>query len=215
MTPGVILVICHCIQCVCCTPKGRPHSCGTVRKRSGVEFPSKFLLTPSRSEHAFANAAPPRKSCQLTHLNKVEEDNAKSPQPDMADWVPLFDENGFLRVAAASPGLGALPLDAPAGSPAAAAPLNAANAPQPARARAPSKCSLCLAVGITCTTHTKARCPRNTAAANAVVVDGGALPLALEHRVLPLHFQRPPHVANAPNFEPPLSPVADAVTQAR
>jgi hypothetical protein len=81
-----------------------------VRKRSGDEFPSKFLLTPSRSEHAFADAQPPRKSCQLAHLNEVEEDIEKSPQPDMAHWVPLFDENGYLRVPAASPDLQALPL---------------------------------------------------------------------------------------------------------
>ena len=133
----------------------------------------------------------------------------------MADWVPLFDENGYLRLPAALAGLRALPLDAPAAVPAVVAPANPRNEPPPARARAPSKCSLCLAVGITCTTHTKARCPRNAAAANAVVVDGGALPLALEHRVLPPHFQRPLHDANAPIFEPPLSPVADAVTQAR
>ena len=48
----------------------------------------------------------------------MEEDIEKSPQPDMANWVPLFDENGYLRVPAALPDLQALPLDAPAGAPA-------------------------------------------------------------------------------------------------
>jgi hypothetical protein len=198
---------------LCCTPKGRSHSCGTVRKRSGVEFPSKFLLTPSRSEHAFANAAPPRKSCQLTHLNEVEEDIGKAPQSDMADWVPLFDENGYLIVPAASPGLAALPLDAAAGAPAVVALANSRNEQAPARARAPAKCSLCFAVGITCTTHTKARCHLNPAAANAVVVEGGPLLLALEHRELPPHFRRPLHATIAPNYEPLLAPVADAAAE--
>jgi hypothetical protein len=135
-------------------------------------------------------------------LNKVEEDNAKSPQPDMADWVPLFDENGYLRVADALPGLEALPPDAPAGSPPAAAPLNAANAPQPPRARAPSKCSLCLAVGITCTTHTKAKCPHNANAVNRIVVDGSAIPLALSHRALPPHFDHSRHAPDLAQLVP-------------
>jgi hypothetical protein len=103
----------------------------------------------------------------------------------------LFDEFGIVLSPAAQLGVGAAPLglpDAPAAPPAAAAPLNAANAQQPARARAPSKCSLCLAAGVTDTTHTKARCPRNPSAVNALVVDGSALPGALDHRALEGHF---------------------------
>jgi hypothetical protein len=72
-----------------------------------------------------------------------------------------------------------------------AAPAAAVRRPvvlQPARARVASRCSLCLAVGVVDTSHTKARCHRNPNAANAVVLEGGALPGALEHHVLEGHY---------------------------
>jgi hypothetical protein len=114
----------------------------------------------------------------------------------------LFDEFGNFVSSAAELGLGAAVFDypdAPASPPAAAAPLRAANAPQPARARAPAKCSLCLAAGITVTSHTKAKCPRNVNALNRIVVDGSAIPGALSHRALPPHFD---HSRQAPVLEP-------------
>ena len=59
---------------------------------------------------------------------------------------------------------------------------------QAARARVASRCSLCLAVGVFDTSHTKARCHLNPVALNAVVVEGGALPGALEHHALEGHY---------------------------
>jgi hypothetical protein len=122
------------------------------------------------------------------------------------NWVPLFDENGYLFIPAASPDLQSLLLDAPAGAPDVVAPANPCIEPPPARARALSKCSLCLAAGITCTTHTKAKCHRNPAAVNAVVLDGGPLPLALDHRPLEGNF-----VHGAAQHAAPILPLNSAI----
>ncbi len=58
----------------------------------------------------------------------------------------------------------------------------------PAHARVASRCSLCMAAGVVCTTHTKARCHRNPLAVNAVVLEGGRLPGALDHVLLEGHY---------------------------
>ena len=120
-----------------------------------------------------------------------------------------LDEFGNVVSPAAQLGAGAAPLGSPvasASSPAVAALANPRNEPPPARVRAPSKCSLCLAVGITCTTHTKAKCHRNPAAVNVVVLDGGALPLALDHRPLEGHF-----VHGAAQHAAPILPLNPAI----
>ena len=118
---------------------------------------------------------------------------------DMGDALQILAADAFPPPPA--------PPSAPPPPAVAARPQIAISPPRARAARAAPRCSLCLAVGITDTGHTKARCPRNVLAANAIVPEGGALPGALDHRVLEGHYVPVPHAPN-PHILPPAPPVA-------
>jgi hypothetical protein len=75
----------------------------------------------------------------------------------------------------------------------------------PVRARAPSKCSVCFANGITDHSHTKPTCPNNANARHPALPDGSSIPGAISSRALPSH-----HVAVRPHSAAPVLPVAPA-----